>query len=129
MSARIFKLRPDLTTRDVNSAIRSATRSALAEFPNLEDYPGGQPKPNEERRRGSRKGKTTLRYVFGVGNELRDTLLACYEPGSGQVELVRMMNYPGWQKADDYTRMRVRFNDHLVRQTNITSPHLERFSD
>ena len=57
------------------------------------------------------------RYVFGIGTSLRDTLLGHYIVGSGEMVVCFPANYPGWNTADTYTRMRVTAYDLLVHST------------
>lgn len=77
---------------------------------------------NAEIRKDDSRGE---RHVFGVGNDLRDTLLAAYTAGSGTVDVCIPNYYVSWGQADAYTRMRIAFADQLRYGSGIVFREVE----
>ena len=121
MTCRIFTLRPDLTTREVNAAVRLAMTGAVETYA---DWFGGvfdTVTVDVERRRtrpyvapGVRSADVETRYVYGIGTPLRATLVGHYVVGSGEIMLTFPNNYRGWDRANLYDRLRVSIYDRIV---------------
>ena len=96
------------TEKMLDKAIQQATEHAIEVY----RLNGGTSvvSGNAEVRKDDSRGE---RHVFGVGNDLRDTLLAAYTAGSGTVDVCIPNYYVSWGQADAYTRMRIAFADQL----------------
>lgn len=115
---KTYRLKPGVTTRRVLAAIREAHEHALTTMSATHDLTGVS--PDEDRRRfrpfiapGVRGDEFETRYVFGIHTAVRSTLTVAYTVGSGEIDLVFPSHYPGWAKADDYTRLRVHIFDRM----------------
>lgn len=103
------------TEEMLDSAINRATEHAIEVY----RLNGGTSvvSGNAEVRKDDSRGE---RHVFGVGNDLRDTLLAAYTAGSGTVDVCLPNHYRSWDQSDAYTRMRIAFADQLRHRSGIT---------
>jgi len=109
-----FTLREGVTARQVNKAVRKAQADKIAKWG---DFLTNREVivTNEVRRR-----KGVRRYIFGIGIiELRDTLVATYESGSDQIDLVFLNNYRGWHNTNSYDRLRIAIRDQILYESNI----------
>ena len=120
-----FTLREGVTTRQVNAAIRKAQAEKITKWDDF--LINREVKTTNERRRLHRRGpKPITRYVFGIGifdkrDEvfLADTLIATYESGSSQIDLVFLNNYRGWHNTGPYDRLRIAIRDQILYESNI----------
>lgn len=103
-----FVLVEGVTTRQVNKAVRDASKAMCAKW----DM-GVQPNEQVMQYKGVR------RYVFGIGHSLRDTLVASYTPGENKIMIVFPNKYAGWRNADPYSRLRIAIRDEIVYKSGI----------
>lgn len=109
---KTFPLADGVTTREITSVIRAAHAQGLKEFE------GRIPKELVADE-SIRKHKGKRRYVFGMHTSLRDTLVAHYEVGSGEIGVVFPNDYRGWDTASIYDQLRVRIYDLIVHHANL----------
>ena len=99
MVSKTFAVHPDATTRQINGLIRKSLQATLQSYTGLIQGISA----NEEIR--SRNG--VRRYVFGISNELRDTLVATYEPETRQLVVIFPNGHTHWEASNFYDRVRV----------------------
>lgn len=115
-----YQIASACTEEMLDDAIRKATDRAIEVY----RLSGGTSvvSGNSEVRKDDSRGE---RHVFGVGNDLRDTLLAAYTAGSGTVDVCLPNSYVSWGQADAYTRMRISFADQLRYGSGIVFHEVE----
>lgn len=126
MTSTIFPVRDDVTTLQVNRAFRTAIDEALEMFG--QHYPdpdtlhvGGRIERDERldsRRRyiapGVLADKPTRRWVHGIHNGLRSTLVGHWDVSTREFMICFPSDYAGWDRARPYERLRVNIYDRLV---------------
>lgn len=117
---KVFQLREGVTTREVNAVIRDAILFGIMTFGNTFEHTDF----NMDERRWRRGGRR--RYVFsiqsiskGSGNVIRDTVVARYVPGSGEIVVTFPNDYQGWDRCSFYDRLRVSIYDKIVHHSDI----------
>jgi hypothetical protein len=111
-----FFLKEGVSTIQVNRAVRAAQVKFLDRW----YVPNSLRQTNERRRH-----KGTTYYVFGIGNDLRDTLVAHFEPGTGRIDLCFPNDYKGWDRANSYDRLRISIRDEIVYKSGIVDTSRE----
>lgn len=109
---KTFILASGVSTREVNTWIRESTATGVEHLRDLLPDAYRSVAPNRELRRAHGRRE----YVHGVGNGMRDTHAATYEPNTRALRVTFPANYPGWDRADAYTRMRVHIYDLILRK-------------
>jgi len=115
MTQEVFTLKPGVTTRQVNDAIRKASAKYCEKW-------NSPAVPEKVERRRKYLGGSLYReeYVHGIGVPmLRSTLVASYEVGSDKVTLTFPNTYQGWSRSSSYDMLRVAIRDEIVYRSGI----------
>lgn len=114
MTAQIFPLKDHVTTRHLNKTISQVSNDLITSWINTGRLPSDFAYSRNLDRTGGER-----RYVYGLGSELRSTLIGHYIVGSGEIMLVFPNNYNGFQRASSYDQLRVSIRDRLVYESNL----------
>lgn len=117
MSMRKVYLKPGTTTRKLLKEIRQELRPLVHDlvWNNSHYNLPTDTVVNEERRREN----SEVRYIFGVGHMLRDTMLVGYDVGEDFIRVVFPSNYRGFEQSDFWTKMRVACYDAIMKIDSI----------
>lgn len=111
----VFTLNEGFTTRQINDTIRDIQARKIKAFTQTHLRV-----PSHTRTSNAlftHKGER--RYVFGVRHDLRDTLIAHYVVGSGELVLCMPANYKGWDRSDAWDQLRISIRDEILYRTKL----------